>query len=134
MSRNNNCFVVGNLGMDPVERARGEKSGAIVGFSVAENEQSFDPETKQYKTVHTNWFHVTAFGSTADRVKRHLKKGDRVAVQGRMKVTKYTDKSGTERNGFEIIADEIALWKPIPSAQSGQSVEESRVSEENLPF
>jgi single-strand DNA-binding protein len=156
MSRNNSCFVVGNLGMDPVERARSE-NGPIVGFSVAENVQTFDPETKEYKTVHTNWFNVTAFGSTADRIKRHLKKGDRVAVQGRMKVSKYTGKDGEEKNGFEIIADEVALWKTIPgadaspssngpqksvgsngrsdpSARNGRGSPRLRETEDNLPF
>lgn len=115
--RNNYCFVVGNLGADPIERGRTEKSDAVVGFSVAENVQSYDALSKSYKTLHTNWFHVTAFGSTAERVKRALHKGDRVAIQGKMKISKYTGKSGEEKTTFEIIADEVALWKSLPSPQ-----------------
>lgn len=64
---------------------------------------------------HTNWFHVTAFGKVAEKAKAGLKKGSRIAVHGRMKVSKFTDRSGEERNGFEILADEVALWKSLPS-------------------
>jgi len=116
MTRNNQCFLVGNLGADPQERARSPKTGAVVGFTVAENVQSFDEESKTYQTVHTNWFQVTAFGSTAERVKRHLKKGDRVAIHGRMRTSKYNAKSGEERSGFEIVADQVALWKSLGAA------------------
>src|SRR3954470_15024815 len=98
MHKFNSCFLVGNLGMDPIERARTEKTGPIVGFTVAENVQSFDEKTQEYKTVHTNWFQATAFGSLGERVSQHLKKGDRVLVQGRMKVSKYQTKNGEERN------------------------------------
>src|SRR4051794_28223665 len=97
MSQHNRCFVVGNIGMDPVERARSEEFGPVVKFSVAQNVTQFDEQTKEHKTIHTNWFQITAFGTVGERVKSHLKKGDRVAVHGRMKVAKYQDKAGEER-------------------------------------
>lgn len=126
----NTCFVIGNIGSDPVERARSEKTGAIVGFSVAENVQTYDKETRQYKTLHTNWFNVTVFGNLAERTKNNVRKGDRVAVQGRMKVSKFTDKSGQDRTSFEIIAEEIAHWQALPSAGAGgDSVDESSRSD-----
>jgi single-strand DNA-binding protein len=138
MSKNNQCFVVGNLGMDPQERARTEKAGPIVGFSVAENVQQYDAEAKEYKTLHTNWFNVTAFGNIGERAKRGLRKGDKVAIHGRMKVSRFTDKSGEERSGFEIIADEIAIWKPLASAHQNASSQpgsaEAGNSKEDLPF
>ncbi len=135
--RNNQCFIVGNLGSDPVERGRTAQAGSIVGITVAENVQAFDPESRTYKTTHTNWFPVTAFGSTAERIKRHLRKGDRVAVQGKMKISKYTDKSGKEATRFEIIADEIALWKHLPSAQGGGAAVDlgsGADQEDSIPF
>ncbi len=119
MSRTNQCMVVGNLGADPKERGA-TKSGPIVGFSVAENVQALDEETGEYKTVHINWFNVTSFGSIAERAKKHLKKGDRVMVQGRMRVSQYEDKQGEKRTSFEIIADEVALWRPLPSLKAAE--------------
>jgi single-strand DNA-binding protein len=145
MHKTNHCFLVGNLGADPVQRGQSEKAGPIVGFSIAENVNTFDAETRTYKTVHTNWFNITAFGSMAERAKRHLKKGDRVAVQGRLQTTRYTDKSGESRSGFEIVADDISLWKPLPSANGGGEAPQRRarqaggaetdlLEEESLPF
>jgi single-strand DNA-binding protein len=138
MSKTNQCLVIGNLGADPEVRGSA-KSGSIVGFTIAENVQNFDEATQKYKTVHTNWFNITSFGQIAERSKIHLKKGDRVIVQGKMRVSQYQDKSGEKRSGFEIIADEIALWKPLPSSHGNQEREQSHVSniidlEDDLPF
>jgi single-strand DNA-binding protein len=119
--RTNQCFIVGHLGQDPSERGRGPKGGPVVAFTVAENVQAFDAESNSWKTLHTNWFPVTAFGAVGEKARAHLRKGDRVAVQGRMKVARYKDKSGEERTGFEIIADDVALWKTLPSSVSGTS-------------
>ena len=49
MSRSNQCYVVGNLGADPAERAS-SKSGPVVGFAIAENVQAFDEKSKKYET------------------------------------------------------------------------------------
>ncbi|HUP58436.1 MAG TPA: single-stranded DNA-binding protein, partial [Bdellovibrionota bacterium] len=145
--------LVGNLGADPIERAKATDSGPVVKFNVAENVQTYEAETRTFKTVHTNWFTVTAFGPLAERVRAGLKKGDRVAVHGRMKATQYQDKNGEDRFGFEIIADQVALWQSLPNAagQRGTQAESSAsedarpairpktarkiaAAEENLPF
>src|SRR4051812_31247134 len=131
MNRHNSCFVVGHIGMDPIEKGRSAQFGPIVKFTVAENVTRFDEKEKSFETVHTNWFQVTAFGSVAERAKGHLKKGAHVVIQGRMKVSKFTDRSGEERTGFEILADEVALWKNLPSNSKGNS---SSDEGEELPF
>jgi single-strand DNA-binding protein len=107
MECHNSCFIVGYLGSDPSERGDIEKSDSVVKFSIAESVTCFDRESECDETVHTNWFQVTAFGGVADKIKRNLKKGERVAVHGRMKVSKFMDRSGVERNRFEILADEV---------------------------
>jgi single-stranded DNA-binding protein len=38
-----------------------------------------------------------------------------------MKVSKYKDRSGEERTGFEILADEVALWQSLPAGHSASS-------------
>src|SRR3954468_19317212 len=127
MHKTNHCFLVGNLGADPIERGKAIESGPVVKFNIAENVQTYEAETRTFKTVHTNWFTVTTFGPLAERVRASLKKGDRVAIQGRMKTSKYEDKSGEERTGFEIIADQVALWQPLtaaPGARSQQNEED----------
>ena len=129
MSRHNSCFVVGHVGMDPIEKEN-PKHGPMVKFTVAENVIRFDEKKKSYETVHTNWFQVTAFGPVAKRAKGQIKKGQRVAIQGRMKISKFTDRSGEERSGFEILADEVALWQSLPAAGAADRVDDA----ESLPF
>src|SRR5690348_2562499 len=106
MNRTNYCYIVGNIGSDPVEKGQSEKAGSIVRFPVAENVQTFDSHTRQYKTSHTNWFQVTAFGLVAERAKTGLHKGDRVAIHGKLRVSKYKSKAGEDRTSVEVVADE----------------------------
>lgn len=134
MSKTNHCFIIGNLGQEPTERSRSAKAGPIVGFSVAENVQAYDEEAKEYKTVYTNWFNVTAFGNLAERAKKSLHKGERVAIQGRMKIAKFKDKAGEERSGFEIIADDIAIWKTLSSSEPGAKPSGKKGPDDSLPF
>lgn len=139
--KNNYCWLVGNLGTDPVERNKNPKSGSLVSFSVAENVSTFDEESKSYKTSHTNWFQVAAFGHLADKAKASLKKGDRVAIHGRTKMSQYTTQSGEQKTGFEIIAEEIGHWKHLHSSSTSQSATpakkpfgDSSDAFEDLPF
>jgi single-strand DNA-binding protein len=107
MRMTNQCRIEGNLGANPVLRGEHEKTGKIVGFSIADNVRGLNPETKQYENVDTHWFPVTAFGSLAERVLSNLKKGERVAIQGTIKNSVYTDKDGENRYSFEIIASDV---------------------------
>lgn len=65
MFKNNRFFLVGNTGVDPVERARSE-TGPIVEFTLAENVQKLEKDSKKHTTVHTNWFQITTFGNMAE--------------------------------------------------------------------
>lgn len=121
--KNNYCYLVGNLGMDPAERGKGKSS--VVGFSVAENVSKYNEETKAYETLHTNWFNVTAFGELADAAKRQLRRGDRVTIEGRMRMSKYLSKSGEEKVGFEILADKLTPWHRAPKLD---------IDDKDLPF
>jgi single-strand DNA-binding protein len=118
--------------MDPVEKGRSPKFGPVVKFTVAENVNRYNEKAKTFETVHTNWFQVTAFGTVAERAKDNLKKGSHVVVQGRMKISKFTDRAGEERTGFEILADEVALWKSLPA--KGAATAGGDDGGDDLPF
>ena len=45
------------------------------------------------------------FGKTAENAAEWLKKGDRVQIDGRLELRKYTAQDGTERTSTDIVAD-----------------------------
>jgi single-strand DNA-binding protein len=75
-----------------------------------------DPFNKE----HTNFFNVSAWGSSADFVAKYLTKGRLIAVDGRLNQRKYTTQDGQERNVVEIVADRVqGLDRPKDDAGGG---------------
>jgi single-strand DNA-binding protein len=56
----------------------------------------------------TSFFDVIVWRGLADAAGDQFKKGQTILVVGKVKITKYQDKNGAERQGVEILADEIA--------------------------
>ena len=73
-------------------------------FRIASNERRFDREQNQWVDGETNWFTVNAFRSLAENADRSFRKGDRVLVNGRLRIRSWSkdQKSGTS---VEIEAD-----------------------------
>jgi single-strand DNA-binding protein len=53
----------------------------------------------------TQWVQVAVFGETAEHLASSLHKGDRVYVEGRLKLNRW-EKDGAERSGLSV-----AAWK-----------------------
>lgn len=66
-------------------------------FRIASNERRFDREQNQWVDGETNWFTVNAFRSLAENADRSFRKGDRVLVNGRLRIRSWNSdqKSGT---------------------------------------
>lgn len=59
--------------------------------------------TQQYKEFHQ----ITVFNGLGETIAKHKTKGDKLACEGRIHYTKWTDQDGVERYGTEIIADQV---------------------------
>lgn len=84
---------------------------------------------------------VVCWRGTADLVKRHICKGDRVGVVGAIQVRGWQDESGSNRTATEIVADEIEFMsnrrKPDEAAYSQEEQgrpEFVQVDDDELPF
>lgn len=99
----NRVTIVGRLGRDP-ETVETKTATTVVRLRVAtdEREKHGDEWTKA-----TEWHSVTVFGRTAENCARFLSKGRQVAIEGRLKTTKYTDKTGADRWRTDIIASNV---------------------------
>jgi single-strand DNA-binding protein len=98
----NQITVVGNVGRDPQELKYTSSGLAVLNFSLA------DTTGKKGENQHTNWYDVVVFGEDAEAVVDNIKKGDRLIVVGKVKVSEYQKKDGTKGKRVEVIADGIA--------------------------
>jgi len=79
----------------------------------------------------TEWHRVTCFNGLGRVVAEHAAKGMLVSVRGRIHNSKWTDKEGIDRYGYEIIADDVQfLGRPKQPGETPGNADE----DEDLPI
>ena len=108
----NIVLLVGNLGGDPELRSTNGGTD-VASFSLGTSRVKRDSEGKTYKdesgytAKDTEWHRITCFNGLGQTVSKYAAKGMLVSVRGRIHNSKWTDKDGIERYGYEIIADDV---------------------------
>jgi single-strand DNA-binding protein len=81
----NRVFLLGNLGSDP--KIKYTRDGLVmVVLRLATNE--FIRQNGSYKKI-TDWHTVLAFGKLAEFCSSHLRKGDRIFVEGKLRSSTF---------------------------------------------
>ena len=119
----NIVLLVGNLGADPELRTTSTGT-EIASFNLGTSRVKRDSEGKTYKdesgftAKDTEWHRVTSFNGLGKTVSQYAVKGMLVSVRGRLHNSKWTDKDGIERYGYEIIADDVQFLSRPKKAES----------------
>jgi single-strand DNA-binding protein len=100
----NSVRLVGNLGMDPEVRVF-ENNKRLAKLSLATNESY--KNDKGEKVTETQWHNVVIWGAQAKFAEDILKKGDEVAIDGKLANRSYTDKDGNKKYITEIVVSEF---------------------------
>lgn len=95
----NKVFLVGNLTQDPLPKQT-STGKTLVNFSIACNDNIQGKD-------HTNFFNCVAWNQQANYLATYVKKGDTVAIDGRLNKRSYVNKEGRNVQVFEIIVDSI---------------------------
>jgi single-strand DNA-binding protein len=98
----NRVILVGRLTRDPVLRAL-PSGGNVCGFRIACNGVRKDGEHYQERP---NYFDVSVFGAQTENVECHLRKGSRLAIDGRLEWREWQT-GEQKRQAVSIIADSI---------------------------
>lgn len=98
----NKVIIIGNVGTIK----DGEKA---LKLSVATTE-SWKDKTGEKKSA-TEWHNVTVFGPSAKALATFIKKGQKVAVEGRIQTSSY-EKDGQKMYSTSIIASNVQVLSP----------------------
>lgn len=97
-----NCAtIMGRLTADPELRVA-TTGREVCRFTVAVDRPGGDRVA--------DFIRVICFGSTANFVEKHFRKGSMIALQGRIQTGSYTDSKGAKRYTFEVVAVEVSFW------------------------
>lgn len=99
--------LVGRLAADPELKQSGEHS--YCRFTMAVDRRAQEG---------ADFIPCVTFGKTAEAAAQWLKKGVRVALEGRIQTSSYTDKDGNKRSGWSVNA---RSWEFAQSKNEGQT-------------
>lgn len=101
----NHVLLIGHLGQD-VELKQFESGNHVARVTLATNE-SYKKDNEW--VTETQWHRIVAWGKNAERMTAQLKKGNQVAIQGKLKYNTFEDKEGVKRTIAEITVNEFML-------------------------
>ena len=126
----NQVTLFGNLGADPELKLTSK--GPVLKMRLA-TEQSWRNKETNAKEKRTEWHRLTMFGTRAESIARHLKKGARIMVQGHLRTDSY-DKEGQKHYRTEIIVDEVRFGGGPANGAYTPAPKEAVLGSAEVPF
>lgn len=112
----NRVIATGNLTRDP--ELRTTVSGTpVMGFGIAINDRRKNQQTGEWED-YPNFVDCTVFGNRADALNKFLRKGMKVAIEGKLRWSQW-ERDGQKRSKIEVIVDEVEVMsskQPIGEA------------------
>ena len=101
----NTINLIGRAGIAPIIRTF-ENGVKLAKFSLATNEVVIEVNGKR---TETQWHNIVAWGKKAELVEKFVKKGQLMAVDGKLVNRSFMSNDGTRRKLTEIQVNEILL-------------------------
>jgi len=120
----NKVQLIGNLGKDSESRTTPQDAAKVASFSLAVNRTFRNKDGESVED--TQWFNLEAWKGLATVIEEHLKTGDRIYIEGRLKTEKYEKDGETKYFTKVVVKDMIMLGSPRSNGPD--------VDEDDIPF
>jgi len=105
-SLRNKVQLIGNLGQEP-EIISFENGNKLAKISIATNESY--KNSKGERITNTQWHNLIAWGKTADIIEKYVKKGQEIAIEGKIITRSFETKEGDKKYRTEIQINELLM-------------------------
>jgi single-strand DNA-binding protein len=102
----NKVQLIGRVGNTP-EVIQLESGKKLVKFAMATND-SYKNENGD-KVYDTQWHNLIVWNKLTNVVEQYVKKGDELAIEGKLTNRSYDDKEGNKRYVSEIVVNELLM-------------------------
>ncbi len=114
----NRVIATGNLTRDP--ELRTTVSGSpVMGFGIAINDRRKNSQTGEWED-YPNFVDCTVFGNRADALSKFLRKGMKVAIEGKLRWSLW-ERDGQKRSKIELIVDEVEVMTAKQAAANTEA-------------
>lgn len=141
----NKVILMGRLTRDPEVRYTQANNTLVASFSLAVNRRF----TREGDTQTADFINITAWAKTGEFVSKYFKKGQQVAVVGRLQTRSWDDAQGQKRYATDVVAEEVyfadskkdsdssnfdSTFGTMPSNNNGDTSDFEVSSGDDLPF
>ena len=134
MSDTNTVILTGNLTRDPELRFT-PKGVAVANVGLASNRKYRRGDDIKDEAC---FIDVTVFGSTAEAVAKHLGKGRKVLVEGRLRFHSWENEVGQRRSKLDVIAERVNFLprasKNGNGSDNGADAFDGTLDDDGVPF
>lgn len=95
----NKVQLIGRLVDDPTLRYT-KQNTPVASYTIAIN-------TRYGEQQQTEFINISSWGKSGEFVSKYFKKGQPIAITGRLKNNNYEDKNGNKRYSLEVITEDI---------------------------
>jgi single-strand DNA-binding protein len=110
----NLLFVAGRLTRDP-QLKYSQKGMPIAEIGMAVNREWTEDGQKKRDVLYVD---LTCFGRTAEIASQYLRKGDPVFFEAHLRLERWQDNQGQQRNKLTVIGDRLQLAASKPRSQN----------------
>jgi single-strand DNA-binding protein len=127
----NNIEIIGNITKNP-ELKTTPQGSSVTNFSVATN-RSWKNSTTGELQQKAEFHNIVAWEQLAEESSKHLPKGRKVYVKGKVQTRSFTSQDGIKRYTTEIVAEEIkSLGHSLPNYQNNENNDFKQESKEDF--
>ena len=133
----NKVTLIGRLTRDPETKyTQSAEPIAVTRFSVAVN-RKYKKDGEQ----ETDFINCVSFGKQAEFIEKYFKKGQQIAICGRIQTGSYTDNNGNKKYTFDVVTEEVEFCGGKENTEQNKQeqneefyIVEDGVDDDNLPF
>ena len=127
----NKVILLGRLTRDPEVRYTQTTNTLVASFTLAVNRRF----VKQGEERQTDFINIVAWDKTGEFVSKYFKKGQQVAVVGRLQTRSYQDNNNQTRYVTEVIAEEVYFADSNKNENDTNANEQfEKINTGDLPF
>ncbi|MDO4399350.1 MAG: single-stranded DNA-binding protein [Coriobacteriia bacterium] len=112
----NRVIISGNLTRD-AELRQTASGTSVLGFGVAVNDRRRNNQTGEWED-YANFVDCTMFGQRAQAIAPYLRKGLKVALEGKLRYSSW-ERDGQKRSKLEVIVDDLEFMSSRNDGQQG---------------
>jgi single-strand DNA-binding protein len=103
----NKVQLIGHVGKDP-EIINLESGKKLAKLTLATNDSYKNANGE--KVEDTQWHNLVMWNKTAEIVEKYVKKGNEIAIEGKLTTKSYDDKEGNKRYITEVVVSELLMF------------------------